>query len=498
MDKYRESFARHRPSSFSTRSRTVRPPIHLQEKLLLGVLASLLIFLPWALGGVHNWAGYVALALSLVALVVALIPRVYQEQEGPDFKLVMWPKLFRFPVFWLGLAFFAYAGVQIANPAWTMMRASTGAWWMQGVPFISWLPHGVGGIPDELISPWISLLGRLSAFFVVCAAWVGITRRRSIVFLLNTLAINATLVACFALVQRLLGLKAIYGFWQTKVVYFVGPFIYKNHAGAYFNLMIAVAAALTIYYYLRTARLMEKSTPSAVFVFMSLIMGAVVFISYSRGATFLLLIYVAVLAVFAAIERLRNPKKSHHPVVRLSLLGLLAVFLWVGFTSLKLEKTWERAQALFEQEHFSAVEARSIATEATLEMATDSPWFGHGQGSFRFVFPAYQIRHPEILGSNNGQVKMFWAHAHNDYVEAFAELGVVGLLPLLAIAGVWVVYLLQRNFWRHPPVWVLILGLLVTAVHCSFDFQSYNPAIFLSWCLLWPLAVRWLEIEERQ
>lgn len=498
VDKYRESFAKYGVPRSRPSNTEARPPVHTLEKLLAGVISALLVFLPWAFGGVHNWANYVALSLSSIAFVVALIPRVYASPDGSSFKLVMWPKLVRFPIFWLGLIFFAYVGIQMANPSWTMVRSAKGAWWLQAAPFVGWLPHGVGEIPDSLVSPWISLLSRIAAFLLVCAAWVGVTRRRSILFLFNLLIVNATLLACFSLVQRLAGFKAIYGVWQTQVSYFVGPFIYKNHAGAYFNLLIAITAALALYHYLRTARTLDKSTPSLVYLFMGLLMGATVFISYSRAASFLLIVYVVLLGVFLLVERIRNPRSGSHPAINFALLGLMGVFLWVGVSSLKLEKAWERAQALFEKDRTSSVEYRAIAAKATMEMAADAPWSGHGQGSFRFVFPAYQIRHPEIVGSTNGQIRLFWAHAHNDYVEALAELGILGLIPLAGMAAVWVVYLIRRSFWRYPPIWVLIAGMAVTAAHCWVDFQSHNPAIFVTWCFLLPCLIRWLEFEERR
>jgi len=33
---------------------------------------------------------------------------------------------------------------------------------------------------------------------------------------------------------------------------------------------------------------------------------------------------------------------------------------------------------------------------------------------------------------------------------------------------------------------------------CSFkfDFPFFNPAVLITWCCLWPIALRWLEIES--
>ncbi|MCF7688767.1 MAG: O-antigen ligase domain-containing protein, partial [Cephaloticoccus sp.] len=78
--------------------------LHPLEKALAVVTAALLIFQPWAVGGMYLWTQYVAGGLALLAFIIALIPRHYTEEHHPgrEMKLIMWPKLLRFPFFWLG------------------------------------------------------------------------------------------------------------------------------------------------------------------------------------------------------------------------------------------------------------------------------------------------------------------------------------------------------------------------------------------------------------
>ena len=474
-------------------------PLHRREKQLIWVIAAQLIFLPWAVGGELTWAQYVSLGFALAAFVLALLPRHYEaEAHRTDaFRLLMWPKLLRFPVFWLGLVFFGYVGVQMLNPAWHFMHGPGQSWWMQAIPYNHALPHGVAGVPWSQIPPLISVIAYLAAFLTVCAAWVGLTRRRSAVLLLTILVIDAALIACFAIVQRIAGNGLMFGFWNPGVGYFVGPFIYKNHAGEYFNLMIAVAAALGTYHFERTERRMLKSTPAGVFLFLAIVLGATELISYSRAATFLLLGYLIFLGVAFVIRMVRGHSAGNNPIVTISLLAILLAFVFIGANALRLGEAWDKAQELFAQDRIGSIEMREVAAKATWQMAGDAPWLGHGLGSFRFLFPAYQVRYPLITGSNNGVIRLFWRHAHNDYAEFSAELGILGLLPLIGMLGFWAFQLIKNGVWRHPPLWILALGLALTMMHSYVDFEAQNPAIIVTWCTLWPCLVRWLEFEEK-
>lgn len=78
--------------------------LHPLEKSLAVVVIALLVFLPWALGGMKLWAQQIAFALAALAFVLALIPRTYDDRyhAGGNLRLYMWPKLLRFPIFWLG------------------------------------------------------------------------------------------------------------------------------------------------------------------------------------------------------------------------------------------------------------------------------------------------------------------------------------------------------------------------------------------------------------
>jgi O-antigen ligase len=474
-------------------------PLHSLEKFLVILLALQLVFLPWALGGMHLWARLVSLTLASAAFITALWPRSYTEEfkEDEAFRLHMWPKLLRFPVFWLGLAFFAYVATQMYNPAWTLVRNAKGFWWLERVAFSQALPHGVANVPTELSPPWMALLPVIAAFLSVCAAWVGLTRRKAIISLLTVLSINATALAGFGIVQKLIGNGLIFWFYKSSNDSFISSFIYRNHASAYFNLAITLCAALASYHFIRTERQMLKSAPSGVFLVMAITIGAAVLVSYSRAGTILLLSYMLLLILIFGFQRLTSERTGRDTVVMLSLLAVLLCFVGVGVRSLNLGEAWERSQALLRGDDPYSVEVRNSLANMTWKMAADEPWMGHGLGAYRFIFPSYQQRDPLLMGGNDGGRHVLWYYAHNDYAQAAAELGILGLIPLAGILFYWFAVLARSGVWRYPPIWVLLLGLLVTLCHSWVDFQAHNPANLVTWCLLWACAVRWCELEDR-
>ena len=162
------------------RTRAPRQRIHPTEKFLLYVISAQLVFLPWALGGMLEWVQWVSFGLSVLGFGVSLFPRDYNE-VGPGqapFRLYTWPKLARFPIFWLGLALLGYITVQGLNPAWVYVTDGKG-WWMQAMPHRDWLPSGVD-VPFGRWGPWRMLMIYASVLMTVCAVWIGFTRRRSL------------------------------------------------------------------------------------------------------------------------------------------------------------------------------------------------------------------------------------------------------------------------------------------------------------------------------
>jgi O-antigen ligase len=116
-------------------------------------------------------------------------------------------------------------------------------------------------------------------------------------------------------------------------------------------------------------------------------------------------------------------------------------------------------------------EGRVQLALATVRAALDFLPFGSGLGTFADVFRRYQV--DRLTG--------FIDHAHNDYAEAFLELGVAGLAALALLGAAYLARwreLARGRLSRRLGMlqYAAGLGMLAMIVHGAFDFNFHIPA----------------------
>lgn len=471
-----------------------RPPLHPLEGALVGLVGVQLGFMSWAFGAMHVWSQLTALGLAAASFVVALWPRRYDGAltEGLDFTLRPWPRLRRFPLFWLGLALGAYLGVQALNPTWVWARDAK-QWWLTSRPGVAWLPTGVA-TPFEFFNVGRQAIIYATAWLGVCALWVGITRRRSLQLLLWGLVGNGVALALVGFAQRMLGEPRVLGVRTFPGAGSFASFVYQNHAGAYFSLLTAVALGLAAWTLHEGRRRLARSSPAPVGLFCAALLVFAVLFSFSRGAVITLVLFLVGAAVAAGVVRGAGRARStthRGVVVGLGLLfaGTLAFMVQVVDFSVLARRFEELArQGANTPSVVARAQARAVATDMWMELGLR----GTGAGSFRFLYPKYIAAYPGLYRGGT----MFWDHAHIDWLEIPIELGATGVL-LLATAFGWCLARWWRGRgWRHPLAALLALGSAQTLQHAAFDFPFQNPAILTLWWMLWIIALRWLELER--
>jgi hypothetical protein len=449
-----------------------------------------LCFLPWALGTMHAWSQLTSLAFSIIGFILAAWPRA----EPGDFAAAQWPvaRLMRFPVFWAGLALLGYVAVQGFNPAWRFV-SNADSWWLDPVAHVSWLPSGIDA-PFASANPWRTLTVYGSLWLIVCSVWAGFLRRKSYRALFTVLAANAFLLAQLGVLQKLSVAKRIYWSYPPSNESFIASFIYPNHAGAYFNLMVALAVGLAWWHYQRARHHREKPGLAGVFTLFAVFAGITVILSYSRMSVALLLAFTVLIGCVLAFRLFRQTGPVRHRMEFLPLAIVLAGFLAVGLVSLRTEKVRERF-TLMAAHPMATARDRSIVRQAASEMLRDRWLFGWGAGCFRYGFTNYVRRYPEIYYLRNG-IGQYWEHAHNDLLEFSIELGVAGLLPLAGILVYSVWQLGRCRFWRNAVSLSAVLGCTLMLLHAWIDFVFQNPAVLLTWSVLLAGAVRWAELDQ--
>lgn len=490
---FRPSHSESLPLTGEARTEIRRPPLHPLEIALIVITGLHLCFLPWALGAMHPWSQLTSLALAMLGMFLATLPR----NEGADFsdapRTRLWParRLFEYPSFWLGLLFLGYITIQGLNPAWRFV-SNDDAWWLEPAAHLAWLPSSVAA-PFARANSWRALIIFSSLTLLVSSVWVGFSRRKSYHALFTLLAVNAGLLALFGLVQHLSGAKRIYWSYVASNDGFVASFIYPNHAGPYLYLMTALALALARWHDQRARKRMEESGPSTVFLFLAACCSLMVIFSFSRLSIMLLFVFILTLGGVLAYQLFHRTGPIRDRPEFWPLALTVVAFLGLGLVTLSTDKARDRFAEMLENS--GEVTARALARQAASDMFHDYWLTGWGAGCFRYGFPKYTERYPEIHYLEGGG-RRTWEHAHNDLIEFPVELGVVGLLPLIGIFGCGAWQFCRRRFWGNVVSLSLMLGCGLVLLHSWVDFVFQNPAILLTWSVLLAGALRWAELDQ--
>jgi hypothetical protein len=284
-------------------------------------------------------------------------------------------------------------------------------------------------------------------------------------------------IAFLGLLQKATGAQMI--FWQPPpapevwVSTFFATYYYHGNAGAFLNLVWPLNAGLVIRAFI------HRSHPGmrAMWIVIFIVTIAGVVANTSRMAQVVaLLMLVAISVQFgpALLRRLSGTQKS------VALAGALAIVLTLIALAQAshLEQPLNRWQ---EQSQRIPGDARWRASRVAMSALPNVGLFGFGPGTFRVVFPAYNI------GSAN-QVPGTWRFLHEDYLQTLVEWGWLGssLWALLFFGGITVGI---RSYKKYAATgWIprrrvlqplVITALLGVTLHALVDFPLQIESIQL-------------------
>jgi O-antigen ligase len=190
-------------------------------------------------------------------------------------------------------------------------------------------------------------------------------------------------------------------------------------------------------------------------------------LTQSRGG---FLSAIVIVALFAAIGVGARRSASNSAIVVAG--AALVLFLMLGpVEAVPVDKLIVRETSFFSRlKDTLTVTQRFSYWKATLNMVQDNPWLGIGWGAFEKAYPRYMIQggYPTRL-------------AHNNYLQIWAETGILGLN---AFVGLWMVFL--YTFWQKwrgascgmrgiiCGLGAAIIGFLVNSL---IDFSLYEPTL---------------------
>jgi O-antigen ligase len=306
---------------------------------------------------------------------------------------------------------------------------------------------------------------------VACGFLVGADRGRARQ-LVKVIAWSGAAYAMYGILAHLFDPTHI--LWREKqayLAYVTGTFINRNTAAAYFG-SCAVVWSLLLWERVRLemprgplqwraipARLLSSTPTRVVVAFAMLFLClAAMFMTGSRAAVVLSLL--ALIVAFTAFFRRDLPGR----------VGIVIALAGGGAGSLiLLQLMGAGINARFDIQG-AADQGRLEAYKAILRMIADHPWFGTGQGTFAYAFPAYRSPNVSVVG--------VWDIAHNSLLEIAADMG-VPIAALVVVAWMVVFAVLIRGAVirrRDLVVPVAALAVVILAVlHSLIDFTLQIP-----------------------
>jgi O-antigen ligase len=265
--------------------------------------------------------------------------------------------------------------------------------------------------------------------------------------------------------------RKIYGIWRPGQDWAVfGPYVNRNHFAGYMVMAasLAIGLALEALARLRAAwrrrrrpwLLLGESEGTAAVRWSAVAMVTVagLLASQSRGG-------VSAFAAATLLLPLASRQRRRTALAVALLVGLGA--LWIGVGGV-----------------LSAFAVRGVKGSRLdlwvdmLPMIPRFPVFGAGWNAFGTAYPWYQT----IWKTD------WFGEAHNDYLQALIDGGVVGALLVLSLLAVVFRGALARA--RHSPADLGLLGaLLGFALHGLVDFNGQIPANAATWIALAALAL---------
>jgi O-antigen ligase len=415
----------------------------------LVILASALGYSVWQSGGVEraDWNFSLVLIGASALLYWSSVRR--NDRAAALEPVLRWPLILLPAYVLLQLVPLPVAWLEILSPA----RAQLAAAASRVLPPAAFAPLSVA--PAATFEHLLRVCAYVTTFLLV----------REIAWRLDELRWVAILpLPVIAAAEAVLGITQSGGAGFAR-----GTYVNRNHFAGFLELALpfALAGSLAL---ARGRRGKPLSIRLALMACLGLGVAALIFIaaldSLSRMG------FLACLTGLLVVGVLEIPTRRRLWLGGALVLAVAAALIWLPSDALS-----ERLKSLSAPGEISSVTRLAVWTD-TLRLIRSYPVFGCGLGAYQSAFYGFQTEAP--LNTVD--------HAHNDYLQLVAELGLAGVL-IVAAGLLALLYITVRAFRKADSVarYVSISSLAALAailLHSLVDFNLYIPAN--------ALAVAWI------
>ncbi len=301
-------------------------------------------------------------------------------------------------------------------------------------------------------------------------------------------------------------LVALYGICQ-----FMGIDVFTGNAGVYSTfgnanffsgyLIVVIPLAMMMSFLTKKGESWQVG-----FMVLTVLLIVCLIFTRTRGAWIAFGVELLMIAGYLIAYTRNDQDVQRFKPIHLMMIGviLLSIIGGIGYRAGGLDRLTEITQPSTYQLQATpqgvanSIQARLLIWQGTLGMIRDAPWFGHGIGTFAVNFPTFR---PAAL--HTGGVGHSTEHAHSEYLELTAELGIIGLLVFLGFLG-WcyarALGRLRRHLTdRHGTVlFACLTGMTGLLIHAAFTVDiRYTSGIYL-WIMLGMVVVLSLADDTMQ
>lgn len=438
--------------------------------------------LPW--GANSTWASMlIASGVILLGLVALWLPASEKTPETGSLNY-----LFAIWLSWLAVVAFQLVALpaswlEVLSPSALQLRCDVLS------PEACTAPQTLSLYPEETQRKLLLSIALMVLFFSVIKL---VNQRKQLITLMYVLLISGVFQAAYGVLMGLSGLN--YGFFAIKPIshgYATGTFVNQNHLAGYLEMCAGIGVGLLIYQFRagqkldnwrdRLSRAFQGLLSPKVLVRMSLVViviGLIMTRSRMGNSAFFGAVVIGGFAWLLLTQR--ATKMTMFIFLSLILVDVYLVGGWFGF---------ERVAESIGSTDLKT-ELRVPVAQYTWDMAKDFPVLGSGLGSYASVFSSYK----------QGYTGPLFAHAHNDYLEFFSEVGLLGCIPLALIFlyGFYcsIYAMRKRRSALHKSLGLgCFMAITSIAIHSTVDFNLQIPANAATFVFI--LALSWVAAHAR-
>jgi putative inorganic carbon (HCO3(-)) transporter len=348
---------------------------------------------------------------------------------------------------------------------------------------------GTGYLSFEPYATRTHFLILLTCFVAFYFAQLVSRDRRRKQFFIGALVALGTFEAFYGLVQYLSGWQQIFTYVKKfDLEEATGTYINRNHYAGFLEMILPFSLALVFYEYakLRGDRdskvnlqsVIGKSAIQKLVLSLAISVVLCAALVFSRSRMGILAAAASILVIFALVAISRLHGRMGTLLAASFIILSVCLALWIGPGPIV-----SRFQTVNEEYSLGGQSRISMWGDA-LPLIKHHPWLGTGFGTFPIAYTS----------SQTAFLSQFVNHAHNDYLEVAADLGI----PATAILFVSILFILgrairsflsgERDFER--AVALGCAGSIVAILLHSFaDFNLYIPANALLLATILGLAV---------